>query len=155
MNMELHSTGASFIAHTTENNPRDLIIELVRENPSADRKTLFEKFRDLIRGEDDYQRAVDWYFFVNMHDYLVTNRNKRQVAPRDAARERQQIDEIKQRVVNMVLLDLVLPNGKRLRECTFAEVAKAGGWFAKIAKKGKPNQIVGKVLTEEQLRAIK
>jgi hypothetical protein len=48
------------------------------------------------------------------------------------------------------ILDFTMPNGKQLRHCTFAEVAAAGERFAALAKLGKPDQIVGEVLTAKQ-----
>jgi hypothetical protein len=38
---------------------------------------------------------------------------------------------------------------------TFAECAKARGWFATLAKMGKPTQIVGKVLSEADLHKVR
>jgi nitrogen fixation/metabolism regulation signal transduction histidine kinase len=48
------------------------------------------------------------------------------------------------------ILDFPMPNGKQLRHCTFGEVAAFGERFAKIAKLGKPDQIVGDVITAKQ-----
>lgn len=146
--------GASFVAKRAPANPRELIITLVEERPTASKDELFDSFRELL--DPDYQRAVDWYFFVNMYEYQVTNRNRKPSSRTDAASSAQaQVDAVKQRIVDMVLLDLVLPNGKVLREATGAECTRAGGWFAAIAKKVKPRQIVGSVLTEEQLQALR
>lgn len=155
MNMNLHATGASFIAQEKEDNPRDIVVNLLKQYPSLDRTSLFSKFREELKGYDDYQRKVDWYFFVNMHDYLTGSRKGATLSDRISNREEAQrrAATIKQKVVEVILLDLMLPNGKSLRDCTFADCAKAGGFFAKIANKGKPRQVVGDVLSEEQLRA--
>jgi hypothetical protein len=57
-------------------------------------------------------------------------------------------------VSNIVLMNLELPNGKALKDSTFSECAKAGGFFSKVAKMGKPNAIVGKTMDEAALRKV-
>ena len=58
----------------------------------------------------------------------------------------------------LVLLDLVQPNGKKLRDCTGAEVRKLAAqmpsWFKAIAAKVKPKEIVGLVLSEAEIRKM-
>ena len=49
---------------------------------------------------------------------------------------------------------MIMPNGKPLRECTGKDCAKAGGWLSKLAKKVKPNQKVGDVLSEAQVKRL-
>ena len=48
----------------------------------------------------------------------------------------------------------VMLNGKELRHCTFAEVATFGDRYAKLAGMGEPAQMVGRVLSEEQIRRV-
>jgi hypothetical protein len=56
----------------------------------------------------------------------------------------------------VVLLDLVQPNGKKLRDCTGGDIrvleAQMPSWFKAIAAKVQPDQIVGEVLTEDDVR---
>lgn len=65
------------------------------------------------------------------------------------------LDEMRAKLRSVVLLDLVLPNGKALRDATGAECAKAGGFFADVAKSVTPSQVVGKHRTEGELQNIK
>jgi len=58
------------------------------------------------------------------------------------------------RVRNFVLLDMEMPNGKKLRNCTFREVAAFGGWLDDLSKAGDPDAIVGDVLVESKVRRI-
>jgi radical SAM superfamily enzyme with C-terminal helix-hairpin-helix motif len=146
----LHHEGSYEPTHSArrwEHGPFAVIQELITKSPKADKKTLFEQFREVLAQDETYQRAVDWYYFGNMYDYLTTNRNKHR--SRNKSAQRAIVDKLKQR-----LLDLILPNGKALRDATFAECATAGGWFTKVSKLGKPQQIVGKIVSEEQLKAI-
>jgi hypothetical protein len=45
-------------------------------------------------------------------------------------------------------------NGKQLRHCTFAEVATFGQRYAKLASMGEPDQVVGQVLSQKQVRSL-
>lgn len=63
--------------------------------------------------------------------------------------------EMKAKVRGVVLLDLPMPNGKLLREATGAECAKAGGFYAEIAKAIKPTQVVDRHLREADLQNIR
>lgn len=139
-------------ARMFEDNPRHLITKLVAENPHASKDDLFPEFQSLIAKKAELQCVIDWYFFANMYDYIAGTRNGSHNTPHDTKTE---VERLKARVVEVVLLDLLLPSGKLLRDATFAECAQAGGWYAKVSAMGKPNQIVGKVLTEQQLRRVK
>ena len=153
MNMELHAKGASFIATQTADNPRDLVIDVIKNMPDDEVKVQFEQFRSLLKDEPDgYQRAVDWYFFVNMRDYLVSSRT-RSPAERASARDQQTalVEHIKAQIV---MLDLTMPNGKSMKDCTGAEMAKFGNRYQKIAEKVGKAKLVGAVLNEEQVQAI-
>jgi hypothetical protein len=154
MHSDTSRSGASFVAKRSEVNPRELLIGIIEQTDDIkDKDALFDQFREAIQDDERYQRAIDWYFFVNMYDYLVTSRNQKP-SPQEQAKRQAAVDNIKQQITKVVLLNFVLPNGKALRDCTFADCAKAGGWLAKVAAKGKPNQIVGKVLGENELRAL-
>lgn len=64
-------------------------------------------------------------------------------------------EEMRAKLRDVVLLDLVLPSGKALRNATGAECAKAGGFYADVAKSIKPTQVVDRHLTEGDLQNIK
>jgi len=155
MNMDLHAKGASFIAMASEHNPRDLVVELVKKNPEADRKQLFVTFREMLdESGDDYKRAVEWYFFVNMYDYLVTSRRAVPDPVERAEARVQQRERIEAIKAQIVMLDLQMPNGKKMRDCTGAEMAKFGNRYQRIAERVGKGRLVGSVLDEDQVRAI-
>lgn len=158
MNMDLHANGASFIATATEHNPRDLVVELVTKQPDGDRKTLFEAFRNMLdEAGDDYRRHVEYYFFVNMYDYLVTSRSRRSPDPVERTKAREQQREAIERIKGqIVMLDFLMPigDGKAMRDCTGAEMAKLGNRYQKIADKVGKTKTVGEVLNEDQVRAL-
>jgi hypothetical protein len=128
MNMELHTKGASFIATQTADNPRDLVIDAIKMVPDGEVKEQFERFRTLLSEcGDSYQRAVEWYFFVNMRDHLVNSRNRRPADPVERAeakvQQQRRVENIKAQIV---MLDLTMPNGKAMRDCTGSEMATFG-----------------------------
>lgn len=75
--------------------------------------------------------------------------------PAERAAQKSKITRLANRVSQIALMDLRTSTGKRIRDCTFAEIKKEAGWLGAIAKLGKPNQIVGEVLTETDIRNIR
>lgn len=65
------------------------------------------------------------------------------------------IGGLKARLRAVILLDLTLPDGKKLREATGAECTRAGGFFAAVAKSIKPTEVVDRKLTEADLQNIR
>jgi hypothetical protein len=53
-----------------------------------------------------------------------------------------------------VLLDLLLPTGKKLRDSTGQECKQAGGWLTRVAKRVGDAGIVGEILNERELGEI-
>lgn len=155
MNMELRAQGASFIAGKSDQNPRDLVIESLKVMPEAARKDVFDHFRSALHeAGEDYQRSVEWYFFVNMYDYLTTNRT-RPKNPVERAEARVAQREVVERIkAQIIMLDLTMPNGKPMRDCTGGEMARFGNRFQKIAERVGKSKLVGSVLSEEQVRAV-
>jgi hypothetical protein len=66
----------------------------------------------------------------------------------------QEVGQVMTEAAGIILMNLVMPNGKMLKDSTFAECADIGGWYAKIASRVAPEEVVGNVLSEEQLRKI-
>jgi hypothetical protein len=60
----------------------------------------------------------------------------------------------KSRIVEVVFLNMPMPNGKKLRDCTGAECLKFGGWLAEIGKRCGPRRHVSDVLSEDQVAKI-
>lgn len=158
MNMELHAKGASFISTQTEDNPRDIIVELLQNRPNEDRKVLFESFCEEIEidSNNKYQRAIAWYFFVNMSDYLITSRNRPKAPGSRATAQAAQRETIERIKGQIVMLDFLMPigDGKPMRDCTGAEMARLGNRYQKIADKVGKTKTVGEVLSEEQVRTL-
>lgn len=142
--------GAAFIAQSSSANPRELVSQINQDHPKLSPREKFEKFREEIEDREDYQLAVDWYFFINALQYITTTRNVKPANDRSARsamthEERtERVDGVKQTIMRRVLtLDFVMPNGKPFRDWTFGEVAKLGREFRDLAKGRPPAQLVG------------
>lgn len=139
-------------------NPRDLLKRMIDEMPGADKSALLSVWRDLIRQPDneDHLDAIIEYWFSNNYHSLVDQPRSR--LPATKAQHRAAVSAttavIKERATRMVLLDMVMPNGKALRDCTGRDCQRVGGWLSKIAAKIKPGEKVGAKLSEAQVRRL-
>lgn len=146
-----------------KSNPRDILKRLLEENPRADKPALLASLRAELLADDriDYLDAVIEYWFANNYHSLVeapATPAARQAAKAEKAAKVEAIKEkVKTRIreeAELILLDLVIPGGKALRDATGRDCAKAGGWFAAIAERVKPGQKVGAAMSEADLRAL-
>lgn len=154
--------GALMIKKIEQDNPRELLVGIVEENRDKDKNALFEIFRREVLKSHSLLRAVQWYFFINMYEYQETSRHQssgaRQpsvVTPSERLERRiiqdQIVESIKQQIV---MLDLLMPNEKLMRDCTGAEMAMFGSRYQKIAERIGKKAKVGDALTEDQLRML-
>jgi hypothetical protein len=66
------------------------------------------------------------------------------------AEQRRAIDALKAKIRGRIL-QLVMPNGKKLAECTGAECIEFGGWYTAIGERVGAKNLVGKVLRERDI----
>lgn len=172
MHVDVSQTGAAAIRRSAVKSPLQLLISIAEADPTAGRERLFRTWlkqmmeadgADIALDEDGFLYACLRYTFTNHYATIEADARKAELqkqyqrTPVQRAQEQQKtqakVASLVKEIQSVVLMDLILPSGKRLGDATFAECAKAGGWYIKIAKKGKPGQIVGKVLQESDLRA--
>jgi hypothetical protein len=149
-------------------NPRKLLRQLLGKYPKDDRAKLFKLFTEMLDNSDerdDYYQVIVWYWFVNNHHSLTMEKvgaaedhRKLQHRQAEVAVARDRVQKLIEREAQIKLLDMVLPNGKRLRDCTGNECralgAKVGSWLLKVSQELRPEQVVGDALTEKQVRKI-
>lgn len=149
------TTGAAAMARSAVKNPLQVLVNAIDNDPTMPTERLFQTWWGAVKDDEDLMRAVGRHAFHNMLASL--DRDKRKARERrrgQRAVSKAAVAMIKDRIRSVVLMDLLLPNGKKLRDSTFAECSAAGGWFKQLATRGKPSQIVGKVLTEADLQKI-
>jgi len=137
-------------------NPRELLARIITEN----REKSAQAWRDLFWheiGEDGQMlRAIAEYWLDhNLRSLTDDNRDRDRTARRTAIQDaKTQVMERIGEQAKIVLLDLVMPNGKTLADCTGADCRRFGGVFSQIAQKVPARQLVGAVLSETQVRRL-
>jgi hypothetical protein len=143
-----------------ENHLRGLLLKLLKQYPNAEQEELQKpyllaakgkKFRAAPANEALIDEAL---LHVLDNDYKEIHKAYRRRQRQRPALSEDQIAAAEQRLAKIVLLDFVLPNGKKLRDCTGRECAAAGGWLLKVANHVGADAIVGDKLSETQLAKI-
>lgn len=153
--INLQATYGGPAIHKTERlNPTEVIVRLIEENPGASRDVLEKLFIAEIEEDPDYRTPVIKYFFINAWSGLHpvhSRKHSRKETERRAAEERQEVEKKVQQLKRAVILsELIMPNNKKVSECTGTEMMKFGKWHAAVGKIVK-RRVVGKVLNEDQL----
>lgn len=146
-------------------NPRELLKRMIDSDPSLDRVATLYLFRDKLHQETDADALIDTiieYWFTNNYYSLVgpistpryTPDRQNNAATQIVQRVRQKIAEVAQ----IQLLEMLMPNGKRLAECSGRECREMGpvigNWLARVARSMKAKDLVGNVMTEERLQDL-
>lgn len=162
--------------HDTYEAMHDLLKSIIVNNPSVSEAEAKEQmWGEINDSKETYRLLYDNWFNANWFRYepevkeIITERpgeapvigqsitvvRKRQGSTRETKFKRKIVAKkiIKERI-HVILMNLPMPNGKLLRDCTGAECVKFGGWFATIAKNIKPTEKVGKKLTEIDLQNL-
>lgn len=133
---------------------RTAVARLREANPHADEARLVSLFAAQMRADDALLDAAAEYVVI-----LAVNSLERASALRPvmqpeqrAARAAQQSDIVANIKEQLMMLNMEMPNGKRMRWCTGSEMVKFGGAFQKIGKKVGSTKTVGSVLDEKQVR---
>lgn len=117
--------------------------KMVETHSGLSREALFIKvLEELAVGANDQPMAsIVKYWFINQWNAWVYERTNpaRSAKARKAVLEKG-VRKVAVKIRNIVLLDLILPTGKVLRHANGKDCAKAGGFFAKIAAKIKPDR---------------
>jgi len=141
-------------------NPRELLQRIINENPGDDEAAWREMFWAAVQRDQLYLYAVCSYWLDNNIRSITKRDYPSQV--RLPLKEREsQIEQVKQNIVRRVeqeakllLLGMMTPCGKILRECTGAECGRMGGWYSRLASVVAPKRKVGATLSEGQLQDL-
>lgn len=143
-------------------NPRDLLKRVIEENAGATEAEILAAFRQRVKEPDneDHLDSVIEYWHTNNYRSLINPIARQEQRARAQAATREAVEVVKEKVrtriqeeARLMLLDLVMPNGKQLRACTGKECGKFGGWLARVGQKVGPRK-VGDVLSEAQVRKL-
>ena len=150
----------------------DAFRKAMLHDPKGSRKDAFKQFLATMESDPHYLTTLAEDYFErayanwkgekagDSYSLLGTASVQRRTdvsAVQRAEKEKQRADIVKkgvERIRQIILLDMILPTGKKLRESTGAECTKAGGFFSEVARYLKPTEIVDKHLNEAELRNI-
>lgn len=143
-------------------NPRAILEELVVRYPGRSKDGMCNLFELAILRhpqKDQLIHTMIVYWHSNAWNSLMDDRSKvtalRITDPKKvAAKAKAVVEAVVEAKARQLLLDVVTPNGKPLKECSGKELTHMGSWMSKIGAAIKPNQIVGKVLNEAQVRRL-
>ena len=137
-----------------DTNPRKLLRQLVEKDGEAGDWS--EEMWDTIKNDVSdigILRAIFQYWYDNNIRSLVPELMGRR-RTEQVARTAQQVEAGAAQFRKLILLSLVMPNGKPLGDCTGAECRSFEGWLSQLATLVPPNQKVADVLTEEKLQEL-
>ncbi len=152
-------TGAASMARHARKNPTEVMVSLIEADPTASFDRIFKQWWDIVKADDDYYEAIGFHAGTNIWASLTRKRPEPKPSKTTqnarATEKNEQVARVVQKVLSRLTLDFVMPNGKRLADCTGIEVSKFGGVFSVIGKKA-GNRIVGDVFTtDEQIQKVK
>jgi len=141
-------------------NPRKLLREIIEDDPDGDeaawREAFIKKIVDELDGidlEGTYTGACVKYTLDNAILALAPTRKKSsKLVQKETMKEA--IDKAQTKAQAILLLHLVMPNGKPLGQCTGADCKRFGGWYAKLGKLVPKGKTVAEVLSESKVRQL-
>lgn len=149
-----------------EEDTRPLLQRIINTHPRADDKELFKFFWKEVEDDKDHLRSIALYWFElamlalrrNNAEQRKDAEQQRQAAQKAAQQATQKAKTaLKERLNNearILLLEMLMPNGKVLGQCTGAECRTFGGWFAALARKVPAKKTVAAVMTEDDIRRL-
>jgi hypothetical protein len=146
-------------------NPRPLLKQIMEK--SKDEKVWRDTFWTDVEDDKDYLRAiVDYWLDNNIRSILMENSPESatargQNAQKARQKTKQTTEQVKQAVqtrvrqeAKIILLQMIMPNGKHLGDCTGNDCRHFGGWYAALAKKIPPNATVAATMSEREVVAL-
>ena len=134
-----------------ENHLRGILLRLMTDNPTMGKENLESLYIEkILQSEDLVEEAIRRCFANDLAMIKLSQTRPERSKPRP---RKQVVRELAERVRQTVLLDLIMPNDKKLRDCTGTECGKFSSAFARL-KDVVGRRVVGKVLSEEDVRNI-
>lgn len=156
MDMKVGHHAATRQSYKDEVSMKELVTRLRDEYPQAGMDEIIRRFHERASAEPDYLNACVEYAVMNTWNNMekLLRHSIQRTAPILAAQRQELASKVQSFTEQIMLLNLEMPNGKRMRWCTGAEMEKFGTRYQQIAKKVGKTKTVGQVLTEDQIKAI-
>jgi hypothetical protein len=150
-------------------NPRKLLQDIIEANPNGP-ETLWRKlFWERVESDDDQIQAIVAYWLDNHVRYIQDHGpdTKQETAKKGPAAQaaEQKTETVKENVkstlrehivreARVILLEIMMPNGKKLAQCTGADCKNFGGWLTAVATKVPAKKKVADILSEAEVRKL-
>lgn len=139
-------------------NPRDVLKNIIEKNQQASKEKLLEIFTQTMFKKDNHaliETIIEYWFANNLNSLLHSDDSlKGQFIKPHVKKIKEQIRERIKIAAGVILMDMVMPNKKKLRDCSGAECAAVGGWLSVVAIRMSPSAIVGKTFSEQDMRGM-
>lgn len=158
-NVEIGRTGAKRIS-VEQSNPRALLLELIDRFPHDEEKCMLRHFQEAVKDDPDMLDVVIGYAFANHWEAIHNPKKNHSIQNKKSfikhsAQLRIGIQRVIKEKAQEMLMEMAMPNGKRLGDCTISYVSRLGGWLSKIVEGKNPRQTVEHVYDEDQLREMR
>ena len=144
-----------------EHNPREVLRGVMKQSPGASEKEVHDAVKEAVFEDWRYLEAIYEYWFTNNYRAFEVHSSDHTVSVMARKRARGLRAKMRKHLgkrhvafVHGILMDMELSSGKLLRDATFADCKRESGWLLEVAKSGKPNEVVGRHLTEQQLDSL-
>lgn len=155
--------------------PRALLADIIEKNPAASERTIFEECWELFKSREEFEEPGDPSLFKTIFEYWFANNYRSIVlsAPETRSLRRSEVtqkigtlttdyaDRIEQAIehkAKVTLLRLLMPNGKKLADCTGSDcesmAAEVGQFLSALAATLSPQEKVGSKFTEASLQDL-
>lgn len=139
-------------------NPRDVLKNVIEKNGRSSKEELLRIFTQTIFEKGNralIETVIEYWFANNLNSLLNSDSQLReQFSKPQISKIKEQIRERIKIAAGVVLMDMIMPNKKRLRDCSGAECAAVGGWLSVVATRMSPSAIVGKTFSEQDMRGM-
>ena len=135
-------------------NPRSILKTIIDANPKADAQAIYRLFWAAIEDDKELLQDITGYWLDHNLQSLMREaepptrrRTKSPVATPSSTKLQDRIEH----EVRIALLDLMMPNGKPLRDCTGNDCQNFNGWTSELSKRVPANNTVGSTLSEAEV----
>lgn len=140
-------------SYRDEASMKEFVTRLRNEYPYAGVDEIIRRFAERAMVDDAYLQASVEYAVINTWNNIekLLRRSNRST-PQITAQEKEA--KIQAAIEQIMLLNMEMPNGKRMRYCTREEMAGFNKGYERMVKKMKPGQMVGQAFNEDQVKEI-
>lgn len=155
-------SGSPFVQGARDTSPKAAMYQILNDNPGTGQESAVELFIEKALADPELNRVALEVVAINAYNAWDSLRSHSPSSTRSSystrmARQssvRQRAARTVRRIVHACILDHVMPNEKKVRDCTFKEMGQFGKKFQRIAAAGQPNQIVGQVLSARKAKSL-